>query len=70
MDNSENKEVLDKPISLAMLIRFALPTILSTVFMSIYTSVDGVWASIPVGELLSLVMGIYYFRKLKFRKSA
>lgn len=45
MDNSENKEVLDKPISLAMLIRFALPTILSTVFMSIYTSVDGMFVA-------------------------
>ena len=27
---------------------------------------DGVWASIPVGEVLALVMSIYYFRKLKF----
>lgn len=45
MDNSENKEVLDKPISLGMLIRFALPTILSTVFMSIYTSVDGMFVA-------------------------
>ena len=27
---------------------------------------DGVWASIPVGELLALVMGAYYFKKLQF----
>ena len=36
---------LDQPISLKMLIRFALPTILSTVFMSVYTSVDGMFVA-------------------------
>ena len=44
---SENKkdEVLDRDIHLGMLFRFALPTILSTVFMSIYTSVDGMFVA-------------------------
>lgn len=38
-------DVLDREIHLGMLIRFALPTILSTVFMSIYTSVDGMFVA-------------------------
>ncbi len=45
MENQENKEVLDKDIHLSMLLRFALPTILSTVFMSIYSSVDGMFVA-------------------------
>ena len=44
MEN-ENKQVLDRNIHLGMLLRFALPTILSTVFMSIYTSVDGMFVA-------------------------
>ena len=31
---------------------------------------DGVWASIPVGEFLSIIMSCYYFKKLYFRKKA
>lgn len=31
-----------------------------------FIGLDGVWASIPVGEFMALVMGVYYFRKLKF----
>lgn len=30
-----------------------------------FIGLDGVWASIPVGEFMALVMGVYYFRKLK-----
>lgn len=37
---------------------FVLPVIIG---------LDGVWASIPVGELLSIMMVIYYFRKLSFK---
>ena len=29
---------------------------------------DGVWWSMPIGELLSFAMSVYYFRKLYFRK--
>ena len=42
--NEQNK-VLDREIHPGMLIRFAMPTILSTVFMSIYTSVDGMFVA-------------------------
>lgn len=35
--------------------------------LPIIMGLDGVWASIPVGELLSIMMVIYYFRKLSFK---
>lgn len=38
-------EVLNRKITLSNLLLFALPTILSTVFMSIYTSVDGLFVA-------------------------
>lgn len=41
----ENKDVLDQPIHLQKLIRFALPTIVSTVFLSVYSSVDGMFVA-------------------------
>lgn len=44
-EKTKNEEVLDREIHLGMLIRFALPTILSTVFMSIYSSVDGMFVA-------------------------
>ena len=40
-----NTNTLKQDIHLKMLIKFALPTILSTVFMSIYTSVDGMFVA-------------------------
>lgn len=44
--NEDKKDiVLDREIHLSMLLRFALPTILSTVFMSIYSSVDGMFVA-------------------------
>lgn len=56
MKDTKNQEVLDREIHLGMLIRFALPTILSTVFMSIYTSVDGMFVARLVGtDALSAV---------------
>lgn len=44
MIEAEN-EVLNRKITLINLLKFALPTILSTVFMSIYTSVDGLFVA-------------------------
>lgn len=41
----EKEKALDQNISFNMLIRFALPTILSSIFMSIYTTVDGIFVS-------------------------
>ena len=74
--SKNNQDVLNRPIHLKMLIGFSLPTILSMVFMSIYTTVDGlfvasldgVWRSMPIDEFLSFAMSVYYFRKLYFRK--
>lgn len=47
---------LDRAISPGMLVRFSLPTILSTVFMGIYSTVDGIFVSRLVGtDALSAV---------------
>ena len=43
--NNQKEDVLDREIHLGMLLAFALPTILSTVFMSIYSSVDGMFVA-------------------------
>ncbi len=49
-------QALDRDISYGMLIRFALPTIASNIFMSIYTAVDGMFVARLVGqEALSAV---------------
>lgn len=45
MNENKKDEVLEQEIHTGMLLRFALPTILSTVFMSIYTSVDGMFVA-------------------------
>lgn len=45
MNENKKDEVLEREIHTGMLLRFALPTILSTVFMSIYTSVDGMFVA-------------------------
>lgn len=41
----KDKQILDKPITLGWLIQFALPTIISTVFLNIYSTVDGIFVS-------------------------
>ena len=43
--SKNNQDVLNRPIHLKMLIGFSLPTILSMVFMSIYTTVDGLFVA-------------------------
>lgn len=45
MNENKKETVLDREIHPGMLLRFALPTILSTVFMSVYTSVDGMFVA-------------------------
>ncbi len=45
MNENKKDKVLEQEIHTGMLLRFALPTILSTVFMSIYTSVDGMFVA-------------------------
>ena len=49
-------QVLDKKISFKMLARFSLPTIASMIFMSIYSTVDGLFVSRLIGtDALSAV---------------
>lgn len=45
----QQNEALDRPITVGMLIKFAMPTILTMVFMSIYSTVDGIFVSRLVG---------------------
>lgn len=44
-DTLKQEQELDREISFGMMLRFALPTILSSVFMSVYTTVDGIFVS-------------------------
>ncbi len=41
----ENKNVYEKPVTLKNILKFAVPTIAMTVFMSFYTMVDGLFVS-------------------------
>ena len=41
--------------------------VLPVFILPIFIGIDGVWASIPVGEFLSMIMVIYYFRRLNFK---
>lgn len=51
---------LSEKVTQGMLIRFALPTIISTVFMGLYSTVDGVFVSRLVGtDALSAVNIVY-----------
>ena len=41
----ENENVYGKPVTLKNILKFAVPTIAMTVFMSFYTMVDGLFVS-------------------------
>lgn len=45
----ENSNVYEKPVTLKNIIKFAVPTIAMTVFMSFYTMVDGLFVSNLIG---------------------
>ena len=45
----ENKNAYEKPITLKNILKFAVPTIAMTVFMSFYTMVDGLFVSNLIG---------------------
>ena len=45
----ENQNVYEKPITLKNILKFAVPTIAMTVFMSFYTMVDGLFVSNLIG---------------------
>ena len=41
----ENQTIYQKPVTLKNILKFALPTIVMTVFMSFYTMVDGLFVA-------------------------
>ena len=45
----ENSNVYEKPVTLKNILKFAIPTIAMTVFMSFYTMVDGLFVSNLIG---------------------
>ncbi len=45
----ENSKVYEKPVTLKNILKFAVPTIAMTVFMSFYTMVDGLFVSNLIG---------------------
>ena len=45
----ENQNAYDKPVSLKNILKFAVPTIAMSVFMSFYTMVDGLFVSNLIG---------------------
>ena len=45
----ENQNTYDKPVTLRNILKFAVPTIAMTVFMSFYTMVDGLFVSNLIG---------------------
>lgn len=62
--NENRKEILNQHITVGSLLLFALPTILSTVFLSIYTSVDGLFVARLVNtdalSAVNIVMPMVY----------
>lgn len=50
MENTaKNQNVYEKPVTLKNILKFAVPTIAMTVFMSFYTMVDGLFVSNLIG---------------------
>ena len=45
----EQQNVYEKPVTLKNILKFAVPTIAMTVFMSFYTMVDGLFVSNLIG---------------------
>ena len=45
----EKQNVYEKPVTLGNILKFAVPTIAMTVFMSFYTMVDGLFVSNLIG---------------------
>ena len=39
--------------------------VISALLLPVVIGIDGVWLSIPVAEVLGVLMTIYYFKKMK-----
>ena len=61
----ENENVYGKPVTLKNILKFAVPTIAMTVFMSFYTMVDGLfvsnWVSTDALSAINLTAPIIQF---------
>ena len=44
----KNENIYSQPVTLKNVLKFAIPTIIMTVFMSFYTMVDGLFVANPV----------------------
>ncbi len=49
MDHQNNQNAYSKPVTLANIMKFAVPTIAMSVFMAFYTMVDGLFVSNLIG---------------------
>lgn len=58
----KSSNVLDFPVSAKTLIKYAMPTMLSSLFMNIYSLVDAFFVANWVG---SAIMSVYYFKTKK-----
>ena len=47
----ETQNIYLKPVTLKNILKFAVPTIAMTVFMSFYTMVDGLFVSNLIGKI-------------------
>lgn len=45
----EKQSVYNKPVTIKNILKFAMPTIVMTIFMSFYTMVDGLFVSNLIG---------------------
>ena len=60
----QNEIAYSRPATLTNILRFAVPTIAMSVFMSFYTMVDGLFVSNLIGtSVLSAVMLLKYRRR-------
>ena len=60
----QNEIAYSRPVTLINILRFAVPTIAMSVFMSFYTMVDGLFVSNLIGtSVLSAVMLLKYRRR-------
>ena len=56
----EGSNVYEKPVTLKNILKFAVPTIAMTVFMSFYTMVDGLFVSNLIGTKALSAIGADY----------
>ena len=63
----ENSNAYEKPVTLKNIVKFAVPTIAMTVFMSFYTMVDGLFVSNLIGTDALSAISLDYARHRRQR---